>query len=193
MSKSSRTDLAALGAVLDALEPLTEHEREWILRTAASRLGVPAMSSSPSTAPTGGSSVGTASVLLGHQQGATTGQTPKRFLAEKQPANDVQKVACLAYFLTHHRQQQHFKTLDLTQLNTEAAGARIGNPAQAVANATTVSGYLAASGGGKKQITAMGERIVEALPDREAVRKVLAEKNPRRRARRSNNRKANAR
>ncbi len=78
-----------------------------------------------------------------------------------------------------------FKTQDLTKLNTEAAGAKIGNSAQAVANATKISGYLAASGGGKKQITSLGEQMVNALPDQEAVRKVLAEKPKKRRVRRT--------
>jgi hypothetical protein len=50
--------------------------------------------------------------------------------------------------------------------------------------ATNTYRYLMAAGGGKKQITNLGEAIVEALPDREAVKQAIAENRPRRRKRR---------
>jgi hypothetical protein len=68
-----------------------------------------------------------------------------------------------------------FKTADLTKLNREAAQPLIGNPAQAVDNATKISQYLTQAGGGKKQITPRGEAVVDALPDREKVKAALIE------------------
>src|SRR2546429_7925043 len=35
---------------------------------------------------------------------------PKEFLLDKQPKTDVERVACLAYYLTHYRETPHFKT-----------------------------------------------------------------------------------
>jgi hypothetical protein len=45
---------------------------------------------------------------------------------------------------------------------------------------------LAAAGGGTRQITDLGERVVHALPDREAAKQVRAEAPKRRRRARKN-------
>jgi hypothetical protein len=51
-------------------------------------------------------------------------------------------------------------------------------------NATDTYHYLAKAGGGKKQITILGEEVVEALPDREKVKAAIAEHRPKRRKKR---------
>src|SRR6185312_5000043 len=93
--------------------------------------------------------------------------TPKEFLHEKQPKTDVERIACLAYYLTHFRNTPYFKTLDLSKLNTEAAQIKFSNANYAANNATN-SGYLAAGPKGQRQISAAGEQFVVALPDRDA-------------------------
>lgn len=95
--------------------------------------------------------------------------TAKRFLSDKAPATDVERVACLAYYLTHYRGTQHFKTKDITELNTEAAQRKFSNTAVAVDNATK-TGYLVPSIKGSKQLSASGEKFVELLPDRDAAK-----------------------
>jgi hypothetical protein len=108
--------------------------------------------------------------------------SPKEFLRQKQPRTDVERVACLAYYLTHYRDTPHFKTLDISQLNTDAAQIKFANAANSVNNASTY-GYLAATTKGNKQLTAAGEAFVEALPDRDAAREAMANSRPRRRRR----------
>lgn len=98
--------------------------------------------------------------------------TPKQFMAEKRPKTDMQRVACLAFYLTRHRATQYFKTRDLTELNKEAAQPQMSNATVAVRNATNHQ-YLALAGGGSKQITARGEAMVAALPDHEKVKAAL--------------------
>lgn len=109
--------------------------------------------------------------------------SPKEFLFQKQPKTDVERMACLAFYLTHFRDTPHFKTLDLAKLNTEAAQTKFSNAAYAANNATS-SGYLAPAPKGQRQITAAGEQFVAALPDREAAQNAMAaarrRKNPRR-------------
>jgi hypothetical protein len=105
--------------------------------------------------------------------GVLDGQTAKQFLKSKTPKTDVQRIACLAYYLTHARNQPHFKTEDLTKLNTEAGGIPLSNPSMAVANATKQNKFLGAVGQAKKQITALGEDVVVALPSEEAVKAVV--------------------
>jgi hypothetical protein len=115
-----------------------------------------------------GASAGTA--------GATSKQidtsTPKAFMAAKQATSDMDRVTCLAYYLTHTRNTPTFKTDELTALNREAAGSKFSNISATARNAVA-SGYLSAAGAGKKQIAVRGEAVVEALPDREKVAAAL--------------------
>ena len=99
--------------------------------------------------------------------------SPKEFLREKAPVTDVERIACLAYYLTHYRNTPHFKTLDLSQLNTEAAQPKFSNAAVAAQNALAL-GYLAPAVKGQRQISAAGEQFVRLLPDREAARLEMA-------------------
>jgi len=112
--------------------------------------------------------------------------SPKAFMRDKAPQTDVERVACLAYYLTHHRSMPHFRTKDINDLNTEAAQRRFSNPGFAVTNATN-GGYLVPSVKGHKQLSASGESFVEALPDRDAARELLARSKPHRGPRRSRN------
>jgi hypothetical protein len=101
-----------------------------------------------------------------------TERSPKEFLFQKQPQTDVERIACLAYYLTHYRDTPHFKTIDISKLNTEAAQVKFSNTAYAVVNAVN-TGLLVPAGKGFKQLSHMGERYVEALPDRAAAKEVL--------------------
>jgi hypothetical protein len=172
-------ELAALGVVLGALEPLDEGARLFVLRTAMDRLGVIDV---PKTGtPTPGKLAGDGSGAAPSAPPDLARITPKEFIRLKQPITDVQRIACLAYYLARARGIAQFKTLDLTKLNTEAAGVKFSNAAVGSNNAT-LTGFLALAGGGKKQITALGEEIVDALPDQEKVKVTVATvKKPRRR------------
>jgi len=101
-----------------------------------------------------------------------TSMSAKDFLLEKQPRTDVERIACLAYYLTHYRGMPHFKTIDLSMLNTEAAQPKFANTAYSSNNAVKL-GYLVPSTKGQRQLSAVGERFVRALPDREAARAAL--------------------
>ena len=79
--------------------------------------------------------------------------SPKDFLFQKEPNTDVERVACLAFYLTHHRDTKHFKTLDISKLNTEAAQRKLANAASSVYNATK-RGFLAPASRGMKQLAA---------------------------------------
>lgn len=98
--------------------------------------------------------------------------SPKDFMLEKDPRTDVERVVCLAYYLAHFRAQRYFKTSDISMLNTEAAQRKLSNAAFAVNNAAQ-TGYFVPGQGGEKQLSAMGEQYVEALPDRDAAKAVL--------------------
>jgi hypothetical protein len=107
--------------------------------------------------------------------------SPKEFLRDKHPSTDVERVTCLAYYLTHYRDTPYFKTVDISALNTEAAQPKFSNTSVAVDNARGL-GYLVAATKGNKQISAAGEKFVELLPDRDAAREAIRTFRPRRRS-----------
>jgi len=98
---------------------------------------------------------------------------PKEFLFQKQPKTAVERVACLGYYLTHYCDTPHFKTIDISKLNTQSAQIKFSNAADSVANAAK-AGLLASAGRGLKQLSAIGERYVDVLPDHQAAKEVLA-------------------
>ncbi len=110
--------------------------------------------------------------------------SPKEFVLQKQPRTDVERVACLAFYLTHYRNMPHFKTIDISKLNTEAAQSKMSNAHVAVNNAT-LTRYLVPAEKGTKQISAAGEVFVQALPDREAAKAAMGKLKPRKRPRKS--------
>ena len=99
--------------------------------------------------------------------------SPKEFVRNKEPSSDVERVACLAYYLAHYRGTPHFKTVDISSLNIEAAQPKFSNASVAVDNARA-RGLLVPSTKGNKQLSAIGEKFVELLPDREAARAAMA-------------------
>ena len=109
--------------------------------------------------------------------------SPKEFLLQKQPRTDVERIACLAYYLTHFRDTPFFKTLDLAKLNTEAAQPKFSNAAYSATNAAS-AGYLAPGPSGQRQISAAGEQFVIALPDRVAARAAITSARRRKNTRR---------
>lgn len=107
--------------------------------------------------------------------------TPKEFMLQKQPNTNVERVACLAYYLTHYRGTRYFKTIDINKLNTEAAQTKLSNPSYAVNDAVKHEYLAQAQKKGMKQLSAQGEQYVEILPDRNAAKEVK----PRMKSRRS--------
>ncbi len=99
------------------------------------------------------------------------GPTPKAFMLEKSPKTNVERVACLAYYLANYRGTPHVKTRDISAINTESAHRAFSNAASAVENATRL-GYLVPSIKGSKQLSALGEQFVEALPDRDVAKEL---------------------
>lgn len=115
--------------------------------------------------------------------------TPKEFILQKQPKTDVERVACLAYYLNHYRGTRDFKTTDINKLNTEAAQRKLSNASNAINNGIR-DGYLAPAGKGMKQLSAEGEQYIEALPDRSVAKEIRPRVKPRRSRKRTDTNQA---
>jgi len=170
-SPAERSEFDALTAVIGALQPLDDEARRRIVDSAVTFLRI------------GGAAVPWPSAQVEPSQGSgasadhapfseNTRMSVKEFLLEKQPRTDVERVACLAYYLTHYRATPHFKTVDLSLLNTEAAQPKFANAANSANNAVKM-GYLVPSSKGQRQLSAVGERFVRALPDRDSAKAAL--------------------
>jgi hypothetical protein len=177
-------ELAALQVVLNALEGLTEEQQQQrVLRWAAERLKIAPATVTPA-AGTGGGHAGAPLVPPGAVP------TPEQFLLQKRPELDVERVTCLAYYLTTFRNTPAFKTKDLSALNDDAHGQPFSNISMACSNAMYQNQYLARHGKGTRRITTRGKALVETLPDRDRLKEVLSQQPGARRRRRRRARKA---
>jgi hypothetical protein len=172
----SRTDLslpvdpAILQRVIADLSPLSDSARQRLIDTVCTFFGISAeRHEGPAAIPNHTSAPNRESTF----RFSEAEEPPaKQFVHDKAPSTDVERVACLAYYLSRYRGVPHFKTKDITAINTEAAQRPFSNTAFAVENATK-TGYLVPSIKGCKQISAAGERFVEALPDRVSAKEVM--------------------
>lgn len=182
----SGREFKALQSVIAALQALDDESRMRIVDTVSTFFG---LGRSRPRAQTG--HIGAADVPSSEDHrppypsfSEDRALSPKEFLFQKQPRTDVERIAVLAFYLTHYRDTPHFKTLDLSKVNTEAAQPKFANAANSAANAVK-QGYLVPSTKGNRQLSAAGERFVSALPDREEARAAMAAAQPRRRRRAS--------
>ena len=181
-------EIRVLTVILNNLRAVGAESRERILHTAETYFGLNSRTvSQASPEPTGFASQAEA-MHYARSAGTSFSEdrriSPKEFIFQKQPRSDVEKVACLAFYLTHYRDTPHFKTLDISKLNTESAQVKFSNAAVAVDNATK-KGFLVPAEKNQKQLSSVGEQYVLALPDRDAAQSALAGLRKRRKARKN--------
>jgi hypothetical protein len=174
MEEEYSNDLDVLTSIISALKKLSRDDQQRTLQAVATFLNLspqgtgsaadsrPTVSSSASFSPS--------SDLSNFSEDRAI--SPKDFLRDKSSRSDVERVACLAYYLTHFRDTPHFKTLDISALNTEAAQPKFSNASVAVENAMK-AGLLVQATKGNKQMSAAGELYVQYLPDQAAARASL--------------------
>lgn len=168
-NQNSGPTFGIVSRITELLEPLTTDDREHVLRTVATWFRV-------ELSPAGESHASSPAQPAKTPEDEKFSNRPvlsvKDFIFEKDPATEPERMACLAYYLTHYMETPHFKTVDLTRLNTEAAQRTFSNPAVASSNAIRDGFFVSAPKAGYKQLSAMGERFVHALPDRDAAQQI---------------------
>ena len=181
-SANTLEELKAFNLIVSAVGKLSANSRKRVVGSALTFLGY---GRAPSDRVVAQDSESRSDVGHGKSDGFSEDRTmsPKEFMLDKRPRTDVERIVTLAYYLTHYRATPHFKTLDLSKLNTEAAQTKFSNAAKSVDNAAA-AGLLVPAGKGQKQISAIGELYVQALPDREAARAAIAHARRKRKTRR---------
>jgi hypothetical protein len=183
MEKELANDFDVLTEVIASLKRLGKEDQKRTLQAVATFLNL-SFHGSPISATNLSSPV-----PIIHSSGKPTfsenrAVSPKDFVREKSPRTDVERVICLAYYLTHYRETPHFKTLDISALNTEAAQPKFSSASVAVENAAR-AGLLVQAVKGNKQISAAGELYVQHLPDRDAAKLGVQGIRPKRRQRKA--------
>lgn len=173
---NSRQELDVLQNIISLLQPLEDSDRRRLLETVARFFDI---SGFPEIEP-----FLKVPNIIGQRDKPTAyssnlSLSPKEFIFEKQPTTDIEKITCLAYYLTHYQGMPQFKTIDLSKLNTEAAQPKFSNAAQTANNAIKAR-LLIPTSKGNRQLSAIGEKFVEALPDREAASSALLSRKPKR-------------
>jgi hypothetical protein len=160
----------ALKAVTTALEPLPDAEKQWVLQSAASRWTLTVQVQNPAGGG-GGPGAGVIGAQNDNLQAALTSKDARAFMRAKKPATDVQRVACLAYFHMKTTGQRTFTSEDIQSIHTDSGGSKM-NFTRALDNATRRSRYISTIRGREKQLTTLGEDVVDALPDQKKVAEV---------------------
>jgi len=168
MKKQSRqSDIEALAKVVAAVELLEPPQQIWVLQTAASRFS---LTTNQLQQPGAKSKSDEITAALGSGDGEAS---PKEFLNAKNPRTQVQRIACLAYFLSKRRRTPRFNTRQLADLNSEAGWHGFSSPSVCVENASKAK-LLSLAGGGNKQLTSLGKALVDALPNQEFVKEIMS-------------------
>ncbi|MCE5326257.1 MAG: hypothetical protein LLG01_07550 [Planctomycetaceae bacterium] len=173
-----RTDFEVVSQIITSLSRFGKEEQLHIIKTVATWLRLGNVVDGPSEEAREPASVGMAPPS-NPQFSNHSPMTPKMFLMEKMPQTDAERICCLAYYLTYYREMPHFRTEDLSKLNTEAAQRKFSNAGFTAKNAVR-DGFLVGAGGKNRQLSAVGEQYVELLPDRSAARLLLNRARPRR-------------
>lgn len=167
-------ELEALSIVIRTLQGLPAATTQRVLAAAAAFLDVPlrgavGLGSARSDDHALGGRVPQMSLF---SEDRTPG--PKEFLLDKRSRSDVEKVVCLAYYLTHYRDTPQFRAIELGKLNTEAAQPKFSSLMESAEGAIR-EGLLLPTSKSMLRLSPLGELYVQALPDRDAAREALGQ------------------
>src|SRR5580704_13723329 len=152
------TEVEAISQTEAILKHLTPVEQQRIFDWLKARFSL----IDPGTGAKNSSGSGT----LSGNTGSGKNQTIKDFIILKKPLGFYERIACLAYYLEKFNDMDGFKTKDITKANNDAKQNKIPHSSLYVGDTTSKYGFLIASGQAKKSLSARGEEVVDALPDR---------------------------
>ena len=163
MAESDK-ELKAIGNIIKELEGISKERRETALKMVVDFLGIGISSVKPQDQKPP-LTVGVSS------QGAPM-DSIKNFIDHKNPINNYQLIACLAYYLEKKQNIKAVGAKEIRDANAEARRPSISNIPRDLTDATRKFGYLtkASTDKRKKMLTSQGEKVVDLLPNQEDVK-----------------------
>jgi hypothetical protein len=166
-------EFKALQVVHGAIQPLLPEARGRVVTAVSAMLAIKYDSSSP---------VPAAAQPLSSPGGQPAAPAPAigqldiaAFIKAKRPLDNYQRLACLAYFIERKDGQREISGKDLVKANSDARQPRFSNLSVFLNHATHRHKFFSQCGRGKKQLTTLGEAVVDALPSQADVTQVLSE------------------
>lgn len=159
----------ALQKIDSLTEPLTEEERLRVFNFIISKYKINLSGINTQGGAGGGSPGGFGDGAHGQHKNI------KDFVVEKKPEGFYEKIACVGYYLEKYGNLDGFKTSDIVKGFTESKQTKLPHSSAYVDNAATKYGFLISSGKGRRSLSARGEAVVNALPDRGKVTQALAD------------------
>ncbi|MBI2635136.1 MAG: hypothetical protein HYW79_01165 [Parcubacteria group bacterium] len=160
--------LKAIEVIVKELQKLDESDRPDVISFALKQVGL--------TPPTNLNSPQSDSSIAGGSQSAGLDTSMADFVKNKNPKNEYQRVAVIAYYREYKQNRKEFKNAEMSQANTqEARQPKISNITDVVTKARDRYKFLTkGTGKATHQLSTHGADIVNALPDQESVKKLIA-------------------
>ncbi|MCI0618560.1 hypothetical protein L0244_36745 [bacterium] len=160
--------LKAIEVIVTELKKLDEDDRPDVISFALKQVGL--------TTPTNLNSSQSDSNIAGGSQSAGLDMNMADFVKNKSPKNEYQRVAVIAYYREYKQNKKEFKNAEMSQANTqEARQPKISNITDVVTKARDRYKFLTkGTGKATHQLSTHGADIVNALPDQESVKKLIA-------------------
>lgn len=160
--------LKAIEVIVKELQKLDEGDRPDVVSFSLKQVGL--------TSPTNLNSPQPDQNIGGGSQGAGLDVSMADFVKNKNPKNEYQRVAVIAYYREYKQNKKEFKNAEMSQANTaEARQPKISNITDVVTKARDRYKFLTkGTGKATHQLSTHGADIANALPDQESVKKLIA-------------------
>jgi hypothetical protein len=162
MTKADYSEVDAMRDVDAALAKVDADAQQRVIAWAISKHRL-----SPETSP--GERTG-----LSHAPSSLPPKDIKSFLIQKRPAGYYERIACLVYHLEKFQNASEVGTKEIIQANGDARQSKMSNASVFIKHTIHTYGYLNSLGGRRFALSARGEALVDALPDRAGVEAALA-------------------
>jgi len=175
--EDKKDDLEAVRLLIDALTPFDNTERDRIIRWACEKLGVPQDNINSRSSIIQSKPYSNTEVAVSETEGRKKTRDIKSFIDEKDPKNDQQLAAAVAYYYAFEvpteQKKYSISSTDLIDACRLAQRKRPTNAGQTLINAAYY-GYLdKAEDSGKYKLNAVGENLVAmTLPGGASTKRV---------------------
>ncbi len=167
--------LKAIEVIVKELQKLNENDRSDVVSFALKQVGL-----SSSSIP---SSPQSDQISASEGSGPDLNKSMADFVKDKNPKNEYQRVAVIAYYREYKQGKKEFKNAEMSQANTsEARQPKISNITDVVTKARDRYKFLTkGTGKAAHQLSTHGADVVNALPDQVAVKTLIANTKTRKR------------